>query len=76
MEPTQVLNAPVTLKTEGKADVVVTIVLSPDNQELCFVNDKGFRDLSKETNEQVDWERYEKLTKAQSKYRNLLKPSD
>ena len=76
MQPSQVLNSPVTLKTEGKADVVVTIVLSPDNQELCFVNDTGFRDLSKETNEQVDWERYEKLTAAQNKYRNLLKPKE
>ena len=76
MEDKKVLNPPVTLKTEGKADVVVTIVLTPDDQELCFVNDKGFRDLSQESNEQVDWERYEKLTKAQDKYRNMLAPKE
>lgn len=51
LDEKQILNTPVTLPTEGKADVVVTIVLSPDSQELCFVGDVGFRDLSKETNE-------------------------
>jgi len=40
------LNKPITLKTEGKADVVVTILMSPDSQEHCFVNDTGFKDLS------------------------------
>ena len=57
------LNKPVKLKTEGKADVVVTILQSPDGQELCYVNDSGFRDLSEETGEKVDWERYERLNK-------------
>ena len=42
----KVLKEPVTLQTEGKADVVVTILQSPDDQEFCFVNDTGFRDLS------------------------------
>jgi len=67
-----VLNNPVTLKTEGKADVVVTILLSPDKQEICFVNDGAFRELSKETGEKPDWERYDKLTATQNKYRNML----
>jgi len=67
-----VLNKPVTLKTEGKADVVVTILLSPDKQEICFVNDGAFRELSKETEEKPDWERYDKLTATQAKYRNML----
>ncbi len=40
------LNKPILLKTEGKADVIVTILLSPDEQEHCYVNDTGFRDLS------------------------------
>jgi hypothetical protein len=46
------------LKTEGKADVVVTILQTPDDQEICFVNDTGFRDLSQETGETIDWEKY------------------
>jgi hypothetical protein len=57
----KVQNSPVTLNTEGKADVVVTILLSPDDQEICFVNESGFRDLSRETNEPIDWERYDRL---------------
>ena len=69
----KVVNAPVTLPTEGKADVVVTILQSPDDQELCFVNDKGFRDLSQETKEEVDWTRYDKLTKTMDKYAYLAK---
>ena len=40
---------------------MVTILSSPDGQEICFVNDTGFRDLSAETGEKVDWERYDKL---------------
>jgi len=72
----KVLNAPVTLKTEGKADVVVTILLTPDDQEICFVNDKGFRDLSQETNEQIDWERYHKQTEVMAKYRKMLAPKE
>jgi len=58
-----IINPPVTLPTEGKADVIVTILASPDGQEICFVNDRAFRELSKETGEQVDWERYERLNK-------------
>ena len=65
-----IINAPITLKTEGKADVVVTLLSSPDGQEICFVNDTGFRDLSKETGEKVDWERYDKLNAKQKEYRD------
>ena len=65
-----IINPPITLKTEGKADVVVTILSSPDGQEICFVNDTGFRDLSKETGEKVDWERYDKLNAKQQEYRD------
>lgn len=63
-------NEPVTLKTEGKADVIVTILLSPDLQEICFVNDGAFRELSKETKEQPDWDRYDKLSTKQAEYRD------
>ncbi len=56
-----VLKKPTVLKTEGKADVIVTILFSPDFMEHCFVNDSGFRDLSKETGEKIDWERHDKL---------------
>jgi len=64
----EALNAPVTLPTDGKADVVVTILASPDGQEICFVGDTGFKDLSKETGEKVDWERYDKLNTKQKAY--------
>ncbi|KAK6741124.1 hypothetical protein RB195_009155 [Necator americanus] len=37
----------VTLDTPGKASVQVVILLDPDNHEICFVGDKGFRELSK-----------------------------
>ena len=72
----KIINPPITLKTEGKADVVVTILASPDGQEICFVNDSGFRDLSKETGEQVDWERYDKLNAKQKEFRDKLKPKE
>jgi hypothetical protein len=54
-----VLTAPVTLKTKGKADVIVTILASPDGHELCFVNDDAFRELSKETDFKIDWTKYD-----------------
>ncbi|VDN33829.1 unnamed protein product [Cylicostephanus goldi] len=37
----------VTLDTPDKASVQVVILLDPDNHEICFVGDKGFRELSK-----------------------------
>ena len=67
-----VLNKPITLKTEGKADVVVTILLNPDGQEHCFVNETGFRDLSQETGEKVDWVRYDKLNSEQAKFMKMF----
>ena len=57
----KILNPPVVLKTDGKADVRVTILQTPDDQEICFVNDNAFRELSEETGEQINWERYDKL---------------
>jgi hypothetical protein len=64
----KILNTPVTLKTEGKADVVVTILLSPDDQEICFVNDGAFRELSQETGEKIDWESYNQRRLKQRKF--------
>ena len=63
-----VQKSPVTLKTEGKADVVVTILETPDGQEICFVNESGFKDLSKETAEQIDWKKYDEQSQVQQKY--------
>ncbi|KIH44770.1 hypothetical protein ANCDUO_25201 [Ancylostoma duodenale] len=37
----------VTLDTPGKASVQVVILQDPDDHEICFVGDKGFRELSK-----------------------------
>ncbi|CAJ0599696.1 unnamed protein product [Cylicocyclus nassatus] len=42
-----ILKELVTLETPGKASVQVVILLDPDNHEICFVGDKGFRELSK-----------------------------
>ncbi|KAK6058305.1 glyoxalase family protein [Cooperia oncophora] len=36
-----------TLDTPGKASVQVVILADPDDHEICFVGDKGFRELSK-----------------------------
>jgi len=52
------INSPITLKTEGKADVIVTILQSPNDQEICFVNDGAFRELSQETGNTIDWQHY------------------
>lgn len=68
----KVLNKPITLKTEGKADVVVTILLNPDGQEHCFVNESGFRDLSKETGEKIDWEKFDKQSETQAKFMKMF----
>lgn len=67
-----ILYPPVTLKTEGKADVVVTILSSPDKQEICFVNDGAFQELSEETGDTIDWERHVKLNKEQKAFAALL----
>lgn len=47
---------PLTLPTPGKADVVVTILLDPDEYEICFVEDVGFYDLATPTYDVVDFE--------------------
>jgi len=49
----------VTLPTPGKADVQVVILADPDEHEICFVGDEGFRDLS-----QVDPKANDLLNKA------------
>lgn len=36
----------VSLETPGKATVQVVILQDPDGQEICFVGEQGFRDLS------------------------------
>ncbi|VDP17845.1 unnamed protein product [Heligmosomoides polygyrus] len=42
-----ILKELVTLDTPGKTSVQVVILADPDNHEICFVGDKGFRELSK-----------------------------
>lgn len=37
----------VSLDTPGKATVQVVILADPDGHEICFVGDRGFRDLSR-----------------------------
>ena len=41
----KILHLPVTLKTEGKADVSVIILLDRNDYENCFVEEEGFLDL-------------------------------
>lgn len=48
--------------------MVVTILQSPDDQEICFVNDGAFRELSQETEETIDWESYGKRRMRQKKF--------
>uniref|UniRef100_A0A8R1IL95 Glyoxalase domain-containing protein 4 n=2 Tax=Caenorhabditis japonica TaxID=281687 RepID=A0A8R1IL95_CAEJA len=43
----KIINELVTLPTPGKADVQVVILADPDDHEICFVGDEGFRALSK-----------------------------
>ncbi|WKY00056.1 hypothetical protein Q1695_014718 [Nippostrongylus brasiliensis] len=42
-----ILKELVTLDTPGKASVQVVILADPDQHEICFVGDRGFRELSK-----------------------------
>lgn len=42
-----ILTQLITLDTPGKATVTVIILADPDGHEICFVDDEGFRDLSK-----------------------------
>lgn len=51
-----VLTPPLTLPTPGKADVVVTILSSPSEYEICYVEDVAFYDLATPTYEQIMWE--------------------
>lgn len=42
-----ILTPLITLDTPGKATVRVIILADPDGHEICFVDDEGFRQLSK-----------------------------
>lgn len=54
----KILHQPVVLKTEGKADVKVIILQDKNEYEICFVEKKGFRDLSNLNPgvEFIDWD--------------------
>ena len=58
----KILHQPVTLPTEGKADVIVVILQDRDGYEICFVEEAGFHDLctTKPGDEVVDWDKREK----------------
>lgn len=43
----KILTDLITLDTPGKASVRVIILADPDDHEICFVDDKAFRELSK-----------------------------
>lgn len=61
----KILHQPVVLKTEGKADVKVIILQDKNDYEICFVEKKGFRDLSTLTPgvEKIDWEMRDAIVK-------------
>lgn len=69
-----IVNSPITLKTEGKADVIVTILKDVDGNEICFVGEEGFVDLSttKPGDEVIDWVGREKRIKAQAKAQSMF----
>lgn len=54
----KILHQPVVLKTDGKADVKVIILQDKNDYEICFVERKGFRDLSTLTSgvDFIDWD--------------------
>ncbi|PAV65701.1 hypothetical protein WR25_17218 [Diploscapter pachys] len=43
----KIINELVTLETPGKADVQVVILADPNDHEICFVGEAGFKDLSR-----------------------------
>jgi len=47
---------PLTLPTEGKADVVVTILVDRDGYEICFVEDEAFYALATPLYDVIDFE--------------------
>lgn len=61
-EKQTVLTPLVSLATPGKITVEVVILADPDNHEICFVGDEGFRGLS-----QIDPESDAKLDEAMDK---------
>ena len=58
-----IITKPVTLKTDGKADVDVVILSDPDQYEICFVNADGFNDLctTKDGDDYIDWKKREEM---------------
>lgn len=61
----KIINELLTLQTPGKADVQVVILADPDNHEICFVGDEGFRALSK-VDEKAEQELREQIKKDDS----------
>uniref|UniRef100_A0A8R1E4A2 Glyoxalase domain-containing protein 4 n=1 Tax=Caenorhabditis japonica TaxID=281687 RepID=A0A8R1E4A2_CAEJA len=61
----KIINELVTLPTPGKADVQVVILADPDDHEICFVGDEGFRALSK-VDESAEKELREQIKKDDS----------
>lgn len=56
----KILHEPVVLDTPGKKSVQVVIVQDTDLYEICFVEDEGFRDLSKfipGVTDVIDWDK-------------------
>ncbi|CAM9924748.1 unnamed protein product, partial [Heterosigma akashiwo] len=50
-----IMTPPLTLPTEGKADVVVTILADPDGYEICFVEDEAFYELATPLYDVIDF---------------------
>ena len=51
----KIINKPLTLPTDGKADVVVSILGDRDGYEICFVEDIGYWDLANPLYDLIDW---------------------
>ena len=76
----QVLHAPTTLQTPGKADVEVVVLTDPDDHELAFVDVEGWLKLSEATEEgkRIDWterERRASIATPHGSNRTLASPA-
>ena len=69
----KILHQPVVLKTSGKADVKVIILLEKNEYEICFVEREGFRELStlNEGVDFIDWELRQSLDKTIENMRSI-----
>lgn len=65
-----VINAPISLETPNKANVVVAILKDRDGNEICMVDDEDFRRLSqrKPGDEIINWASRSKRIAAQNKF--------